>query len=98
MGTSRRLFLYIQGLVENTSPPPFSMFKKSNYFRYPIFCISEFLHFPPLPKGVRGNMATPGEFRKSQNWIDVAGCTLQNATYVPPPLHLLMDCLGVFDL
>lgn len=47
-----------------------------------------------LMKGVRGNMATPGEFRKSQNWIGVAGCTLQNASYIPPPPHLLMDCLG----
>ena len=50
-----------------------------------------------LMKGVRGNMATPGEFRRSQNWIGVAGCTLQNATYVPPPPHLLMDCLGALE-
>ncbi len=47
-----------------------------------------------LMKGVRGDFATPGEFRRSQNWIGVAGCTLQNATYVPPPPYLLMDCLG----
>ncbi len=50
-----------------------------------------------LMKGVRGNMATPGEFRRSQNWIGIAGCTLQNATYVPPPPHLLMDCLGALE-
>ena len=50
-----------------------------------------------LMKGVRGDTATPGEFRKSQNWIGVAGCTLQNATYVPPPPHLLMDCLGALE-
>lgn len=50
-----------------------------------------------LMKGVRGNMATPGAFRRSQNWIGVAGCTLQHATYVPPPPHLLMDCLGALE-
>jgi cell filamentation protein, protein adenylyltransferase len=50
-----------------------------------------------LMKGVRGNMATPGEFRRSQNWIGIAGCTLQNAAYVPPPPHLLMDCLGALE-
>lgn len=50
-----------------------------------------------LMKGVRGDRATPGEFRRSQNWIGVAGCTLQNASYVPPPPHSLMDCLGALE-
>ncbi|MBI4208499.1 MAG: Fic family protein [Deltaproteobacteria bacterium] len=50
-----------------------------------------------LMKGVRGNIATPGEFRRSQNWIGVAGCTLQNATYIPPPPYLLMECLGTLE-
>ena len=50
-----------------------------------------------LMKGVRGNIATPGEFRRSQNWIGVAGCTLQNASYIPPPPHLLMECLGALE-
>lgn len=50
-----------------------------------------------LMKDVRGNIATPGEFRRSQNWIGVAGCTLQNATYIPPPPHLLMECLGSLE-
>ena len=47
--------------------------------------------------GVRGNHATPGEFRKSQNWIGVAGCTLVNVTYVPPCPDHLMDCLGELE-
>jgi Fic family protein len=46
---------------------------------------------------VRGGHATPGEFRKSQNWIGVAGCTLTTATYIPPSLDYLMDCLGDFE-
>ena len=38
-----------------------------------------------LMRGVRGDTATPGEFRRSQNWIGPPGCTLENASYVPPP-------------
>jgi len=50
-----------------------------------------------LLKGVRGDRATPGEFRRSQNWIGPAGCTLANASYVPPPPDELMDCLGRWE-
>ena len=46
-----------------------------------------------LMKGVRGDRATPGEFRQVQNWIGPPGCTQANATYVPPPPGELMDCL-----
>jgi len=46
---------------------------------------------------VRGQHATPGEFRRSQNWIGVAGCTLATATYVPPSIEYLMECLGDFE-
>lgn len=51
-----------------------------------------------LMQGVRGEHATPGEFRRSQNWIGPAGCTLQNASYVPPPVEMLMPCLGEWEL
>jgi len=47
--------------------------------------------------GVRGNIATPGQFRRSQNWIGPPGCTLATATYVPPPPTALMDCLGAWE-
>ena len=50
-----------------------------------------------LMRGVRGNVATPGEFRRSQNWIGPPGCTLDNATYVPPPPSELMTCLGDWE-
>jgi Fic family protein len=50
-----------------------------------------------LMQGVRGNAATPGEFRRSQNWIGPAGCTLAEATYVPPPSDELMACLGAWE-
>lgn len=50
-----------------------------------------------LMANVRGHNATPGEFRKSQNWIGIAGCTLATAAYVPPCPDQLMDCLGAFE-
>lgn len=50
-----------------------------------------------LMKGVRGESATPGEFRRSQNWIGPPGCTLANAVYVPPPPWELMGCLGQWE-
>jgi len=50
-----------------------------------------------LMAGVRGNYATPGEFRRSQNWIGPPGSTLVNAVYVPPPPTELMACLGDWE-
>ena len=50
-----------------------------------------------LMTGVRGDHATPGEFRKSQNWIGPPGATLANATYVPPPPDELLHCLGAWE-
>ena len=50
-----------------------------------------------LMRGVRGDAATPGEFRRSQNWIGLPGCTLENATYVPPPPSELMACLDSWE-
>jgi Fic family protein len=50
-----------------------------------------------LMQGVRGERATRGEFRRSQNWIGPPGCTLQNASYIPPPVAELMPCLGEWE-
>lgn len=50
-----------------------------------------------LMKGVRGGERTPGEFRKSQNWIGPAGCTLSNAQFVPPPPHDMKQALDHFE-
>lgn len=50
-----------------------------------------------LMSGVRGEKATPGEFRRSQNWIGPAGSTPMTAAFVPPPVDVLMDCLGDWE-
>lgn len=47
-----------------------------------------------LLAGVRGHRLTPGEVRTSQNWIGPGGCTLNEATFVPPPPELLPQALG----
>jgi Fic family protein len=39
-----------------------------------------------LMQDVRGGNLTPGEFRRTQNWIGAAGSTLATTTYVPPPV------------
>jgi len=40
---------------------------------------------------------TPGEFRTSQNWIGRPGCTLSEASYIPPPPDSLVEPLGDFE-
>lgn len=50
-----------------------------------------------LLRGVRGANLTPGDLRTSQNWIGPAGCTLNTATFVPPPPHEVATALGQLE-
>ncbi len=50
-----------------------------------------------LLQGVRGEQWTPGEFRRSQNWIGAPGSTIQTATYVPPPVDEMNQALGELE-
>jgi len=47
-----------------------------------------------LLEGVRGSERLPGEFKRSQNWIGPPGCTLNEATFVPPPPHEALEAMG----
>lgn len=47
-----------------------------------------------LLHNVRGREKNPGELRTSQNWIGPGGCTLQTASFVPPPPHEVMNALS----
>jgi Fic family protein len=51
-----------------------------------------------LMAGVRGGQATPGEFRRSQNWIGPPGATAEEATYVPPPPLEMQEALGAWEV
>jgi Fic family protein len=45
----------------------------------------------------RGSMATPGEFRRTQNWIGPAGASLKRATFIPPPVIDMNKALHDFE-
>ena len=49
------------------------------------------MHGQLLSRG-RGSDMSPGEFRESQNWI--GGTRPGNAHYVPPPPHLVQECMS----
>lgn len=52
------------------------------------------IHKILLSKG-RGSAKAPGEFRTSQNWI--GGSRPGNASFVPPPPHKVMECMGALE-
>jgi len=51
-----------------------------------------------LMAGVRGERATPGAFRRSQNWIGPSGSTPDTAHYVPPPPLEMGEALHDWEL
>jgi Fic family protein len=50
-----------------------------------------------LMKGVRGEKMHPGEIRTTQNWIGPAGCSIADATYVPPPVSEMNEALRQWE-
>jgi len=53
------------------------------------------IHGVLLTKG-RGSTQTPGEFRRSQNWI--GGTRPGNALFIPPPAEDVLGCMGTLEL
>ena len=51
-----------------------------------------------LLQGVRGSRLTPGELRRSQNWIGPGGASLADATFVPPPPEDVPKALGDLEV
>ena len=47
-----------------------------------------------LLDGTRGQEKNPGQTRTSQNWIGPTGCTLKDASYVPPNVEDMADALS----
>ncbi|WP_077035145.1 Fic family protein [Pelomonas sp. KK5] len=50
-----------------------------------------------LMDSVRGANKTPGEFRRDQNWIGSAGCSIEQASFVPPAPLQLPDHLQAWE-
>jgi len=48
-------------------------------------------------EGLRGQEKTPGEFRRSQNWIGGLGSTLKNARYIPPSPEDMRDAMYTLE-
>ena len=53
------------------------------------------MHTVLLSKG-RGADQTPGDFRRTQNWI--GGTRPGNAAFVPPPAEQVIECMGKLEL
>jgi Fic family protein len=47
-----------------------------------------------LMQDVRGGEKSPGEFRRSQNWIGPAGSTLKDARYIPPNPEDMLEAMA----
>ena len=47
-----------------------------------------------LLRNARGGKSTPGELRRSQNWIGAPGSTVREAVFVPPPHDAVPEALG----
>ncbi len=45
----------------------------------------------------RGKQKTPGEFKRSQNWIGPVNSTLKNAVFVPPPAEETLKAMSDFE-
>lgn len=92
--------------ADETEPPPMSDVREiHNYVRAMEHGIERLRELPIssrliceihgiLMEGVRGEHATPGFMRTSQNWIGSPGCTLTDATYVPPPEQEMKQCFS----
>lgn len=80
----------------------------SNY-RSALYQASEYLQAYPirlsfllelhriLLNSVRGQGKSPGEFRKDQNWIGKLGCSMEEASFVPPSPLQLVDHLQAWQ-
>lgn len=50
-----------------------------------------------LLTGVRGENKSPGEFRRTQNWIGSSSGSINDALYVPPPRHEMESAMGLLE-
>jgi Fic family protein len=98
--------LSIPGL--KTPPPESDVREVQNYLRAMEYGLERVKTLPislrlirelhaKLMEGVRGEKATPGEFRRSQNWIGRPGSTLSDAEFVPPPVNEMHEALNALE-
>ena len=80
-----------------------------NYIKATEFAISRLKELPLcnrliceahaiLMEGTRGQERTPGEFRRSQNWIGGQGSTIKTARYIPPTPEDMREGMYALEL
>lgn len=95
-------------LESDESDPSSDVLDLVNYVRAMNFGLERITTFPlslrlireihkELLRDGRGSNATPGEFRRTQNWIGPSGASLRQATFVPPPVPDMKDALHGFE-
>ncbi|RMF92821.1 MAG: Fic family protein [Candidatus Schekmanbacteria bacterium] len=72
-----------------------SIFEEKNNTELTLEFLKE-LH-KKLFRNTNKGFNSPGEFRKSQNWIGPKGCTLNEAFFVPPPPEEMKNALKEFE-
>lgn len=50
-----------------------------------------------LMQGVRGRNKDPGEYRRIANWIGPAGCTVEQARFIPCPVERLPQAMDALE-
>ena len=50
-----------------------------------------------MMQGVRGRNKDPGEYRRIANWIGPAGCTVEQARFVPCPVEKLPQAMDAWE-
>jgi len=106
------LYAYEQGQLSLPgilpSPPVSDVQEVLNYVRTLEYGLERLKTFPickrfmcelheRLVDGVRGETATPGQFRKMQNWIGSKGMNIKDARFIPPPVPELEECLNQLE-
>ena len=100
------LFYFEAGETEKPKAPDVK--EVQNYVRAMEFGIKRLKKLPVsirliceihkiLMRNVRGENKTPGELRRSQNWIGTPGCSLDDATFVPPPVEEMKQALSDWE-
>lgn len=95
-------------LEQERSDPLSDVYELVNYVRAMNFGLERIATLPlslrlireihrELLRDGRGSKATPGEFRRSQNWIGPSGASLKQATFVPPPVAEMKQALHDFE-
>ena len=84
--------------IQEISNYRLALFQSREYLQdYPIrLSFVRELH-RTLMNSVRGQDKTPGEFRIDQNWIGKPGCTIEEASFVPPNPLQLIDHLQAWE-